>query len=389
VANESVRELYKSLRKDEARVASGFSSDMTKAHEVILDVWATDAERARALRAWLKRNQPCIFGRIAAQMDRLHVCVLSETDLLEPDAFIKEKIQSSRIWWKQRAFRYEFPEHGFVLLAASKKLSEAAADDNLHRLVLRLRELHGCPVVPDLNDNDIVWETLYLEHPETKTCYRFKFSLDYFGAQGDGKWWHDHRVPGGVAFTANSVGHMVRGREWYEKKGPQVVWALLRSMDTVEEAASTAWGKAIQLLPLKGEPFHGGPCPFANPNDLKPSLKGKDWSCYSGILSTDHSIRKEFFQPSTAKPEDLPKWNMDLTYLYQESNAAFPQFLGEPVSCEEVQSEIGDPGDRRILAESVMKRDRPAEHEDRITRLLGALEAEWTLDEAELSEMNA
>jgi hypothetical protein len=34
--------------------------------------------------------------------------------------------------------------------------------------------------------------------------------VNFFGAQGDGRWWHDHRIPAGIAFSMNSVGHMAK-----------------------------------------------------------------------------------------------------------------------------------------------------------------------------------
>lgn len=36
--------------------------------------------------------------------------------------------------------------------------------------------------------------------------------MNYFSAQGDGRWWRDHRFPGGMAYSMNSVGHMARAR---------------------------------------------------------------------------------------------------------------------------------------------------------------------------------
>lgn len=51
---------------------------------------------------------------------------------------------------------------------------------------------------------------LYLKNPQTKAYHGFRFNLDFFAAAGDGTWWHDHRFPGGVAFTANATGHMKR-----------------------------------------------------------------------------------------------------------------------------------------------------------------------------------
>ena len=34
--------------------------------------------------------------------------------------------------------------------------------------------------------------------------------VNYFCAQGDRRWWHDHRIPGGMALSVNSVGHLAK-----------------------------------------------------------------------------------------------------------------------------------------------------------------------------------
>jgi hypothetical protein len=40
----------------------------------------------------------------------------------------------------------------------------------------------------------------------------WRVGVNYFSAQGDGRWWRDHRIPGGMAYSMNSVGHMARTR---------------------------------------------------------------------------------------------------------------------------------------------------------------------------------
>jgi hypothetical protein len=40
----------------------------------------------------------------------------------------------------------------------------------------------------------------------------WRVGVNYFSAQGDGRWWRDHRFPGGMAYSMNSVGHMARTR---------------------------------------------------------------------------------------------------------------------------------------------------------------------------------
>lgn len=348
-----LRDEYLSLRPDRWRESNPFSDDIAKIHDVIFHPFVSKEQKSKALRLWLQKGQPCVFGRIAAQMDRLHIVFLSESELHLADEEIKEFLQVERAFWKQRCLRNEAAEHGLLLIAASPRLA-FAAPSSLYKFSQIIRELYSPEITKDLRGNDIAWEDLYLEHPQSKTCFRFKFSLDYFGAQGDGRWWHDHRIPGGIAYTANSIGHMARTREWYEGKGAQTEWVVKVAMETVDEAAVTQWGKAITLRELRnGRPYAGTKCPFSTTEKLKPRLQGRDWSGYMGTLSTDHSLRKELFWDAPEPPPDLPKWNMDFTYLYDESTEGFKKFMGEEIPCEDVINRIGEPSERRILAGEV------------------------------------
>src|SRR5258708_926734 len=325
-----LKSAYLALTGDQWRGHNPFSEDMTAVHDVLFHPFASDRQKSKALLLWMKRYQPCVFGRIAAQMERLHVCLLSETDMYLSDEEIKDFIQMERVLWKQRCFRNESPEHGFLLIAALPRLALGSPNNDLYEFSKILRDLYAAEMRPDLKGNDIAWEYLYIQHPETKKCYRFRFSLDYFAAQGDKRWWHDHRIPGGVAYTANSIGHMARTREWYEEKGNQTEWAVKVAMETVDEGAQTHWGKAIKLRELQdGQPFSGIMCPFKSLTGLKPRLQGRDWSAYEGTLSTDHSLRREMFREAPDAPDTLPRWNMDFTYLYDEKNDALNYFMAE------------------------------------------------------------
>jgi len=47
-----------------------FGADIDAAHAVLLDPSASLGEKDVALRAWVQRNQPCLFGRLAAREAR-------------------------------------------------------------------------------------------------------------------------------------------------------------------------------------------------------------------------------------------------------------------------------------------------------------------------------
>jgi hypothetical protein len=347
-----LRDAYLSLQPDRWRMSNPFNPDIDRVNEILFHPYASYTQKSKALRFWMQKNQLCVFGRIASSMDRIHLCLLSETDFYKPDEEIADFIGVERNRWKLRCLRNDMPEHGFLLLASSPRIALASPNTDLQTFSKVLRGLYGPEIEKHEKGNDIAWEYLYLKHPQRDICVRFKFSLDYFASQGDGRWWHDHRIPGGVAYTANSVGHMTRVREWYENKGSQLEWVIKVAMETVDEAADTTWGKAIKLRPLNdGRPFRGNKCPFATLSSLKPRLQAKDWSAYEGTISTDHSLRRELFQESPNPPDDLPRWNQDLSYLYDDSNPAHAQFVpGQEVSYSEVIGLLGDPSERPILA---------------------------------------
>src|SRR5262249_42747389 len=148
--------------------------------------------------------------------------------------------------------------------------------------VERFLELWGCRLTTE-DHGTVHWESLFLERPDDRELFSFSIGIDFFASQGDGRWWQDHRVPGGIAFTANSVGHMGRYREWYEHKTNQEEWLLATAMGTIDLAADTQYGRATWLRDISadGRPILPDvPCPFSNFENLKQSLRGKDWTRY-------------------------------------------------------------------------------------------------------------
>jgi hypothetical protein len=356
---------------------------MTLPNEVLSAPFSYPGDKAKAISLWLRPNQPCTFGSMAASKDRIHFCILSDEDLYSSDEEIRDKIQLERLMWKQGCVRNLKPAHGFFLIVASEKVMLAAPDDNLLRLGERLRELWGCTIEKDRHGNDIAWETLFLRNPATGEYVKFTFSLDYFGAQGDKRWWHDHRLPGGIGFTANSVGHMARTREWYDNQGPQSEWATRLAMLTVNASATTDWGKAMWLVDLAdGKPQRGNSCPFQNPASLKEPLANKDWSHYRGYLSTDHSLRLEIFRSKPELTREVAKiWLQDLSYIYEPGEPDRIKFMrGEPVSESEVFDQIGSPETWRTIARPLHGIQRTIEQEHRIAALLSEMESKWGRD---------
>jgi hypothetical protein len=345
-----IKDLVRRLSEDEWRRTNPFSDDVRAVHQVLFHPYADDVDRQEALAAWFQRYQPCLFGRIAAVANALHYIFLTDDDLREADQHIAERIQQGRRAWWQRSVSprtgISSPAHGLVLSVVSQRVSLAEPNGVLQTLAEELLRLWNCSTTTE-PQGKVHWEDLFLENPSARTFVRFTFSVDFFAAAGDRRWWHDHRIPGGIGFTANSVGHMRRYREWYEHKGDQREWLLETAMGTIERAAETPYGRATWLRPLvDGRPFVTEiACPF---HDIKSNLADYDWTRYAGHLHTDHSVRPEFFHARPEKPPEARKkeWVQDFQYLYDRASPDHLRFVeGMAVARKDVYDKVGRPED--------------------------------------------
>ena len=133
-------------------------------------------------------------------------CILREADLDESDEAIKKKIQTSRLRWARDAF--EGRKSGFVIAVVSPTIARAVPDENMKELARRLFSLY---LLSDISPDKIYLDEIFLEKPgRSKTTWKWNVGANYFSAQADKRWWQDHRIPGGMAFSMNSVGHMVK-----------------------------------------------------------------------------------------------------------------------------------------------------------------------------------
>lgn len=355
----TVAELLSRLSGDARRITLPFNEDILQANALLHNPAATEEEMAECLMLWCQRRQPCQFGRAAANRERIHFCFLREQDLLDwTDDEVAEKIRDEKRLWKQRAaFDRDRAAHSFIIVVASSRVALSAPDQHLRSFSDRILELSGWE--PNRRGvrrlNTVTSDFLYLRNPFDSNFYGFRFNADFFACAGDGRWWHDHRFPGGIAFTANSTGHMMRFREWYEGKVQSEAWALKQAMLTIKNAAPTKSSEStdpreqgrvtwLRELDNEGRPLiESLSCPVS---DMRTSLSGKDWTRYEGLLHTDHAVREEFFQDREVAPTTSKPYLMDFTYLYDDSQPDFQDFsLGKPFSEEEVFNDIGRPED--------------------------------------------
>jgi len=362
VSIESLLELHDRLREDERRRECALSEDLVGFGNLMHKPYAADHEVIEAMNHWCAARQPCQFGRVAAKKHQICFCFLRERDLADGDDAIREKIATATKQWKQRAVNdTEHPPHSFVLVFGSRNLELAAPDDNLRRFASRLLELTGWKAERRARrgENTITSDYLYLKNPQTGAYHGFRFNIDFFAAAGDGTWWHDHRFPGGIAFTANAVGHMKCFMDWYAEPGHEHgAWALTQAMMTIAKAHPTKGaregaapteqtardeGRVTWLLDLKVQkPFvERLTCPL---KAVARQLVGKDWTKYEGLLHTDHAVREEFFD---GREEPITRHNLpllDFTYLYDSAQADFTEFMAGRIFTEdEVFADIDRP----------------------------------------------
>jgi len=357
-----VNDLYSRLKGDPWRKAHPFSNDLREANELLHNSSAFEDEIADCLFKWCRTQQPCRFGMIAAKERRIHFCVLTDEAVRHwSDEDIAAHIAADQRLWKQRAaFDLGRAAHSFMLVVASPVVALAAPDDNLKSFSNAVLELSGWSVGRNRLArpvNEVSSGYLYLRDPKDSALYGFQFNIDFFACAGHDRWWHDHRFPGGIAFTANSLGHMRAYREWYGiLKGDASEWAVKQAMLTIEGAEKQKViaqeaskqqdpdGRVTWLRPVSadGKPHVAGiACPLAN---VPGQLAGKDWTKYDGYLHTDHAIRKEFFEDRETPPTIERPYIMDFTYIYAKGQADFAEFSGGmPFTEQQVYAEIGNP----------------------------------------------
>jgi|GEM_PF-1318754 len=353
----STAELFDRLSGDARRISHPFSDDLLQANALLHNTAATEEEKAECARLWCQHKQPCQFGRVAGSQGRIHFCFLTEHYITKwSDLEIAEKIAEERRLWKQRAaFEPTRGAHSFMIVVASPHVALAAPDKHLRAFADRVLELAEWE--PDRRGarqkNTVTSDFLYLKRPTDGSFYGFRFNVDFFACAGDGRWWHDHRFPGGIAFTANSTGHMMAVREWYDGKEDSRSWALKQAMFTIRNAMPTRQtdstdpleqGRVTWLRPLdpSGKPLiKEVKCPLAK---VPVVLDGMDWTRYEGVLHTDHAVREEFFLDRDVAPTAASPYLMDFTYLYDEAQVDYVKFSGgQPFSEGQIFAEIGKP----------------------------------------------
>lgn len=329
------------LERDSFRDRENFSTSVDRANTILLSNRHSDDSRAAALKSWLHENQPCLFGRIATgPADLAHFCMLTEDDVGQGDDAVRDKILAHRRYWRRQALAGK--KSAFIIHLASEDVAFARPDAQLLRVASRLTELY---LREEIQPDAVYLDKIHLDTEATDDdddLIEWSVGVNFFGAQGDGRWWADHRIPGGIALSMNSVGHMVRSAAIHGKlrdrvaeaealvsaKAPHKVdtlgAALKFAMMTIANAQDTTSGHATELNRANGE----GPAAPVPPFDLSraPTLRGFDFRKYSGWYHTDHTLPRIYFREDVERPADATRFgDLDFTYLH-DANVENPAF---------------------------------------------------------------
>src|SRR2546423_1836909 len=326
MAYKTIAESFADLRKDPWRQA--FSGDIQEVHDTVFKMKVSEDEIITLLRSWLQRNQPCLFGRIAAKLDLLTFCIIQEAELFESDEYIHDKIQTARLEWTRDAFKGR--KNGFIVAVISPILALAEPNRSVFELAQRLCSLYLQK--EQINADEIYLDEIFLEEPGMeKETRRFYTGVNYFSTQGDKRWWHDHRFPGGLALSVNSVGHLVRSGNiaknleiiskdynitldtgWVASPVDSLSKALELAMRTISMAAETPWGRATELKAVAEDDPNLPKCPI----DLTGNIAEKSHCEYKGFYHTDVTLPSDYFLPEIRRPNGTIPFDLDLTYLF-------------------------------------------------------------------------
>lgn len=326
--------MIEELNLDPWRDEVGFSDDLREAQDRMFD---NPEAAGQILSRWLESKQPCFFGKTAAKFGLLRFCIISEDDCRSDEA-VRDKIQKARKEWTRAAFNGQ--ASGFVVLLLSRSLTRAIPNNITAEIARRFGQLYLREV--DVQFDQIHHERIWLEKPgSSRLTWQWLAGVNVFSAQGDKRWWHDHRIPGGIAFSVNSVGHMIKSAkinkalaalnadfgvpENEEQIAPDkfdsLTDALQFAMLTIANAQPTVSGPATSLVNEPDDVSHVPTCPF----ERKGKLKGKSHCTYQGWYHTDHTLPSIYFTPAVERPSAADSLELDFTYLFDNKidNPAF------------------------------------------------------------------
>jgi hypothetical protein len=326
----SIAELMGKLNRDPFRVQWDFTTEMAMANAAIAAA-KNPGEIARVLGDWIAMNQPCIFGRAAARAETITFCILTDEELSQADDVIRERIAADRGIWQRRAVRGK--SSAFVIACISERLLKARPDDKTLKLAQRLVNLYlGVLAKPD----EIYTDTVIYRDADSNEARIWPAGVNYFAAHADERWWRDHRIPGGIALSMNSVGHLAHSSSAASNLPQEIAFELASggeppvsgNINRPQAVLELAMRTIRRAVPFKGESATGlrnitnaeaevaePRCPF----HLAKDLKDQDWREYDGWYHTDITLPVLYFRDDQNRPLSAKKLDLDFTYIYHDA----------------------------------------------------------------------
>jgi len=314
-------------KEDTLRRRRSFSEDIEAVHAILFNPNYDKRRKVRAYRKWLETppNQPCVFGRIAAKNKNVFICLIEEDEVLgmaKGDADLRATIQDYRQVWKRHAL--DGLVSSFVILLVSERLVTREPDEQLKELCRRLMELYM--EIHHIGDDTFHTQREYVflrRESDGDRTRLLKFSTlpNIFCAQGDGRWWHDHRTPGGIMITSNALGHFI-----YSRSGKTILDDA--SKITALESAMRTIGNAYPGLPSHSKYCPATflvPAPAGETSPLRETSDFRKFSAdhYCGYFHTDHLVPSVFFHREKSL-KNLKLYD-DLTFRYIYDSEADPE----------------------------------------------------------------
>lgn len=153
--SSEIEALMSRIEPDPWRSKTGFSSEMRAALDVTLNSKSFE-EIESALTAWIRKYQPCLFGRIAAKQSAITYCLITEEMLCGDEAKLKDHIREARRRWTAAGF--DGASSNFVIAVLSKRLAFGLPSEAVEKIALRLCTLYlGESIEPDRVYLDRLW----------------------------------------------------------------------------------------------------------------------------------------------------------------------------------------------------------------------------------------
>jgi hypothetical protein len=198
--------------------------------------------------------------------------------------------------------------------------------------------------IPSVRDDTIhvQREYVFLRGIDGNAQKILKFSTlpNVFCAQGDGRWWQDHRTPGGIMITSNALGHFAYARTASRSiAAGEKVTSLENAMRTINNAFRPKHKRSgLQHCPITW--LHTRGQDESTPVRSTSDVARFSPSSYSGFFHTDHLIPSVFFHAGRDLADIAKYDDLDLRYIHDgaaDSQAHAELMVGENCGWYDVQ----------------------------------------------------